>query len=182
MDGIADLVLSDGNVVTIMNGASNRTFGRPRDYLAGDFPLTPLIVDLNGDGGPDLVFANSETNGVNTATVLLNLGVTRGTLTATPSPAVYGQPVLLSASFAGTVAGSGLPSGPVDFSFDNDVPTPRILQNGAASITDSQLLAVGTHSIQASWVGDATFNAHKLSARLPSPGRTLPSTSRPLPR
>jgi hypothetical protein len=166
MDGIADLVLSDGNVVTIMNGASNRTFGPPRDYLAGDFPSTPLIIDLNGDGGPDLVFANSETNGVNTATVLLNLGVTRGTLTATPSLAVYGQPVLLSASFVGTVAGSGLPSGPVGFSFNNGVPIPSTLQNGAASITDSQLLAVGTHSIQASWVGDDTFNAHKLSGQI----------------
>jgi hypothetical protein len=166
LDGIADLVLSDGNVVTVMHGAANRTFGPPRDYPAGDFPATPVIADLNGDGAPDLIFANSEVNGVTTATVLLNLGVTRGSLTPTPSPAVYGQPITLTATYAGTVVGSGFPTGPVNFSIDNAAASSAPLQDGVASITDNQLLVPGTHAVTATWAGDSTFNPHNLAGQV----------------
>ena len=166
LDGIADLVLSDGYVVTVVHGAANRIFGPPRHYFAGDYPATPVITDLNGDGAPDLIFANSETNGVNTATVLLNLGATRGTLTAAPSPAAYGQPILLSATYVGTIAASGFPSGSVAFSIDNGSANAAPLLNGAASFTDNQLLAPGTHSVTAAWAGDSTFNPHNLSGQV----------------
>jgi len=165
-DGIADLVFSDGNVVTVTHGARNRTFGPPRDYLAGDSPVDPMLIDLNGDGALDLVFANSETNNVSTATILLNLGVTRGTLTATPSLAVYGQPILLSASFAGTVAAAGLPTGSVSFLIDNAATGAAPLQNGTASFNDALLTPPGTHAITANWTGDDTFNPHNLSGQV----------------
>jgi hypothetical protein len=165
-DGIADLVLSDGNVVTVMHGTRDRTFGPPRDYLAGDFPVDPMLIDLNGDGALDLVFANSETNNVSTATVMLNLGVTRGTLTAVPFPGVYGQPILLSASFAGTVAVAGLPTGSVSFLIDSAATGAAPLQNGTASFNDTLLTPPGTHAITANWAGDDTFNPHNLSGQV----------------
>ncbi len=163
MDGIADLVLSDGYVVTIMNGASNRTFSAPRDYLAGGSPASPIIMDLNGDGGPDLVFANTDTNNISTATVLLNLGVTTGTLTANPNPAIYGQAVALTASFAPTVAVAGAPTGTVSFAVDGAAAGSATLQSGTASLNETVLATVGTHTAKASWAGDDTFNAHALS-------------------
>ena len=165
-DGIADLVFSDGNVVTVIHGAHDRTFGPPRDYLAGDSPIDPILVDLNGDGALDLVFANSETNNVSTATVLLNLGVTRGALTATPNPSVYGQPIALSASFVGTVAAAGQPTGSVSFSVDNAPAGVASLQNGTASFNDTLLTPPGTHSVAANWGGDDTFNPHNLSGQV----------------
>ncbi len=164
-DGIADLVLSDGNVVTVMHGARNRTFGPPHDYLAGDFPIDPILIDLNGDGGLDLVFANSETNTVFTSTVLLNLGITRGTLTVIPSPAVYGEPLILSASFVATVAAAGLPTGSVSFSVDNAAAGTAPLVNGTAAINDAALTPPGTHALTANWPGDDTFNPHNLSGQ-----------------
>jgi hypothetical protein len=166
MDGAADLVLSDGFVVTVMNGAANRTFGAPRDYLAGGSPATPIIMDLNGDGGPDLVFANTDTNTITTATVLLNLGVTKGTLTATPNPVIYGQSISLTASFAPTVAVAGLPAGTVSFAVGGNALGNAPLQAGAASLTGAALAAVGTETVKANWAGDDTFNAHALSTTI----------------
>jgi hypothetical protein len=166
MDGVADLVLSDGFVVTVMNGATNRTFGAPRDYLAGGSPATPIIMDLNGDGGPDLVFANTDTNTITTATVLLNLGVTKGTLTASPNLAIYGQPISLTASFAPTVAVAGVATGTVSFAVGGNVLGNAPLQGGAASLTAPALAAVGTETVKANWAGDDTFNAHALSTTI----------------
>ena len=164
-DGVDDVVSSDGNVVTVMHGARNRTFGPPQDYFAGDFPVDPMIVDLNGDSAPDLVFANSEINVVSTATVLLNLGGTHGVLAVTPSPAVYGQPILLSATYVGSVQPVPTPTGSVSFSVDNSALGSAPLQNGSASITDVQLISVGTHAIASTWAGDSTFNHHNLSGQ-----------------
>lgn len=165
-DGIADLVFSDGSVVTVMHGAHDRKFGPPRDFLADDSPVDPMLLDLNSDGGLDLVFANSETNGVSTATALLNLGITRGTLSITPSPAVYGQPILLSATFVGTVAAAGLPTGSVSFLVENTVVATATFQNGTASLNDTLLTSPGTHAVAANWAGDNTFNPHKLSGQV----------------
>jgi hypothetical protein len=164
MDGVADLVLSDGLVVTVMNGAANRTFGAPHDYLAGGSPSSPIIMDLNGDGGPDLVFANADVNTISTATVLLNLGVTKGTLTANPNPAIYGQPISLTASFTPTVA--GVPTGTVSFAVGGNALGNAPLQAGVASLTGPALAPVGTETVKANWMGDDTFNAHALSTTI----------------
>src|SRR5437588_10585787 len=83
------------------------------------------------------------------ATILLNLGVTRGTLTATPSLAVYGQPILLSASFAGTVAAAGLPTGSVSFLIDNAATGAAPLQTVPASFNDALLTHQRPHAITA---------------------------------
>lgn len=166
MDGVADLVLSDGLVVTVMNGATNRSFGAPRNYLAGGSPSSPVIVDLNGDGGPDLVFANADVNTITTATVLLNLGVTKGTLTASPNPAIYGQPISVTASFAPTVAAAGVPTGTVSFTVGGNALGNAPLQVGAASLTAPALAAIGTETVKANWAGDDTFNAHTLSTTI----------------
>lgn len=166
MDRVADLVLSDGFVVTVMNGAANRTFGAPRDYLAGGSPATPIITDLNGDGGPDLVFANTDNNRITTATVLLNLGVTKGMLTASPNPAVYGQPISSTASFAPTVAVAGVPTGTVSFAVGSDALGNAPLQSGTASLIGPALAPVGTETVKASYGGDDTFNVHALSTTI----------------
>ena len=166
MDGVADLVLSDGVVVTVMNGAANRTFGAPRDYLAGGSPATPIIMDLNGDGGPDLVLANTDVNTITTATVLLNLGVTKGTLTANPNLAIYGQPISLTASFAPTVAVAGVPTGTVSFAVGGNALGNAPLQSGAAAFSGAALAPIGKDTVAANWAGDDTFNAHTLSTTI----------------
>ena len=47
------------------------TFGTKVDYTTGSGPASIAVVDVNGDGKPDIVTANV---GANTASVLLNQG------------------------------------------------------------------------------------------------------------
>jgi FG-GAP-like repeat len=65
-DGLADLVVSSGyGTVTIWNGAGDGTFTLSGQQLGwgGYYPGRVRIVDLDGDGRPDLVFEN-ENSGI----------------------------------------------------------------------------------------------------------------------
>ena len=50
--------------------AAPPTFSGPTPFTAGAFPSSVPVADLNGDGRPDLVTANSNTNGAAGNTVL----------------------------------------------------------------------------------------------------------------
>ena len=70
-------------------------------------------------------------------------------------PSTYGQPV----NFAATVtAGSGTPTGTVQFSVDGGAfGAPAALVAGTASSASISTLAVGTHTVTAVYSGDANF-------------------------
>jgi hypothetical protein len=109
LDNIPDVVSTDGDIITVTRGIGNRAFGVSRDFLAGASTASPLISDLNADGAPDLIFVNADVSGGNTVIVLLNLGPTRGSLSVTPTPSVYGQPIVFSAAFTPTVSAAESP-------------------------------------------------------------------------
>ncbi len=92
LDGVSDLVLTNGYVVTIVHGSHNRTFDAGRDFLASDGPYAPVIADINGDSAPDLIYPN---DGVSTVTVLRNLGVTSLNVFHTLSSTMTQPPVFL---------------------------------------------------------------------------------------
>jgi hypothetical protein len=165
-DGIDDIILSDSYVMTIINGAANRQLGAPHDFLAGSFPAVPIVVDLDGDGAPDLVVPNLDVNGESTVTVLLNLGAATGVLTASPNPAVYGQPVSLTASFTPKHPNVGVPGGTVSFAVGSLAFGATPLDSGAASVTAPDLAPIGTQTVKATWTGDDSFNANRLTTTL----------------
>ena len=76
-DGVLDLAVTNlqSNTVSVFLGNGDGTFGQRTDYPAGGgYFIDPggiAIVDLNGDGWPDLAIANSVSN---TVSVLLNRG------------------------------------------------------------------------------------------------------------
>lgn len=57
-DGIPDLILSDGYLLSVQLGLGDGTFGPETHYLAGQGINTISIADLNADGAADLVLAN----------------------------------------------------------------------------------------------------------------------------
>jgi hypothetical protein len=71
------------------------------NYDAGDIPSCLAVADFNGDGVADLVLSNSANTDV---TVLIGSGPgtptgtpTATTISSTPNPSQFGQPVTLTA-------------------------------------------------------------------------------------
>ena len=80
------------------------------------------------------------------------------TLSSSANPSVFGQSVVMTATVSAIAPGAGTPTGTVSFS---DGPTnlgSANLANGQASFNLSAL-AVGSHSVTASYAGDGNFNS-----------------------
>ena len=77
-DGVADLVITNGNsnTVSVLLGNGDGTFQPRQDFAVGNGPWSVAIGDLDGDGVPDLAVANtgSGSNPGNTVSVLLGNG------------------------------------------------------------------------------------------------------------
>jgi Bacterial Ig-like domain (group 3)/FG-GAP-like repeat len=69
-DGKIDLVVADQNcplhcgpeTVSVLLGNGDGTFGLPAKYATGFFPTSVAVMDLNGDGIPDLAVRNCGTD------------------------------------------------------------------------------------------------------------------------
>jgi hypothetical protein len=149
-------------VVGILHGTAGRVLGPEANYDAGQ-GAGAVVVDLNRDGLPDILAANyfEQTVPGDAVTVLLNLGVVTGTLTANPEPSNAQQTFAITASLkppaTATLQGS--------FSFTIDgVPAGQVaVTNNAATVTVTTPLSIGTHALAATWTGDATNDGLSLT-------------------
>jgi hypothetical protein len=162
-DGMLDLVMTDGASIAVMMNLGAGAFGPETDYISGRSVSVPVnVVDVNGDGLPDIVVANTDGT---TVTVLLNQsGATSpdgiqvsGTLTLSPEPVNYLNPFTATLSLTGTSA-SAVPTGTVSFSVDGGFVGTVTVASGSASWTEaSQALIPGQHTITADYNGDSTY-------------------------
>ena len=109
------------------------------------------------------------TTSTGTTTQVVNQSATTSTVVASPSPAVFGQSVTLTATVAASGSGTGTPTGTVTF-MDGSTALGTATLNGSGiatinvpngSVPD---LAVGAHSITASYAGDTNFAASTSAA------------------
>jgi hypothetical protein len=182
--GALDIVLSDANsgTVSLLLGDGNGKFEAAVSYPANTVPAGLAVGDFNGDGRPDLAVAQYDNAGV--VAVLLNdsqPGSTTTTLSATPNPSTYWNPITLTATVTST---SGTPVGSITFA-DGGVTLGTALLTGGTATISVQTLSVGTHNLTASYVGDDLFAASTGSAsetinqaQLPS-SMTLTSSQNP---
>src|SRR5436853_1170076 len=67
-DGRLDLVVANSlaNTVSVLLGNGDGTFQPARDFDAGlgSGPIWVIVVDVNGDGKPDIIVANQSRNAV----------------------------------------------------------------------------------------------------------------------
>ena len=91
------------------------------------------------------------------AVLTVNKASTTLALVASPSPAVFGQPVTLRATVSVSAPGAGVPGGTVTFT-DGGVTlgSATLGADGTASLTISTL-AAGSHALVATYAGDASF-------------------------
>ncbi|MFZ3339615.1 MAG: FG-GAP-like repeat-containing protein [Terriglobales bacterium] len=166
-DGKPDLVVGDGGV-DVFFGNGDGTFQAPFWYAGIPGTVNAgissvAVVDINGDGRPDLVGSvgcGDSCDSSNTA-VLLHTGnvATTTALTSTPNPAVFGQE-----TFTVTVnSGSGIPTGNVIFYDETDggqISSLVPLVNGTATISGVGYgVGVGTNAIAAVYQGSLTDQA-----------------------
>ena len=165
LDGLTDLVLTDGNEISILHGAGSRTYGPAVNYLAGADVNGTRIADFNHDGYPDILVANA---GASTVTVLLNepgQGAVLPLLTVNPEPSTYTQPFLIQLSLAAVAAGSGVPTGSAVFSIDGAALGTVGLVNGKADLTVTNAVSIGTHTISVIYGGDSVFQGATFSVQ-----------------
>ena len=99
--------------------------------------------------------ASSTTSGVDLA---IQKAVTSLELASNKSPSVYGEAVHFTASLSVTAPGMGSPTGSIQFTIDGSTfGSPIPLSGSTAVSTDISTLTVATHTIGASYLGDANF-------------------------
>ena len=148
----------DALVATGGSGPSNGTLTLNPD---GSFTYTPA-PDFNGTDS--FTYTASDGNGgTTTATVTISvtddvadLVATQTDVIVSSNPAVFGQPVELSATVEPVAFATGTPTGSVEFFADGQSVGSADLDSGQATLTVSDL-AVGSHAITATYQGDAIF-------------------------
>ena len=163
-NGIEDLlaVSTDftGNTIPaniyLLSGKGDGTFAAPVAYGGGANPYWLAIGDFNDDGAMDAVVSTWDASSF---TLLLNHGGTRIALKSSAVTIKVGQSVSLTATLSASVPGSGKPSSSVAFKDGSNTIGTAQLTNGKALFTTTHL-AVGTHTITASYGGDGSFNSH----------------------
>ena len=171
-DGLADFVMVTdsalgidfdytGEAIAVIHGLPGRSFTSETNLVAGNGLSTLAVADFNQDGFPDLLFANGNTGYAlaNSFVVLMNLSTPTvfGDLTVTPEPSVTSQPITLTATLYPPSGSPALLSGSIAFTIDGNAAGSATLVNNIAAITVSPALSIGTHSLTATWPGDATY-------------------------
>ena len=172
-NGKLDVLLGGccGNVSTFaMPGNGDGTFDATNSGFTflGTSSVYLKLVDINGDGTPELFEASSGNSTPLAIDVFVSspqpaLTGTNTALQASATTITQGQSVMFSATVT-PQSGSGTPTGSVNF-IDGSTTIGNGTLNGSGVATFStSTLAVGTHSIAASYAGDTTFAASTSSA------------------
>ncbi len=134
-DGKPDLVFTNINSKTVsvlMNttptGATVSSFGPQQKFAVGNGPSSVAVADINGDGKPDLIVANQNTN---TVSVLVNTTAPGSGTAAFASQQTFLPGTQFTSVLAGDINGDGKPdvivSGPLGNSvLVNTTPTGAI--------------------------------------------------------
>src|SRR5207245_1572382 len=103
---------------------------------------------------PTTTTTTTSTSTTTTATIP---GTTTG-VTSSANPSVSGQPVTFTATVTARSPGAGIPTGTVTFKDGSTILGTGTLDGSGQGTFVTSTLAVGSHSITASYGGDANFN------------------------
>ena len=155
------------NGVQLFLGNGDGTFQLEQSYLACWHGQAIAAADLTGGGFPSAAVA-CPSDGV--ITVLVNqLGATvtktatNTALQSSSTPSTLGQSITFTATVT-PAGGSGTPTGTVTFADGSTALGTGTLNSAGQAIYSTSSLTLGTHSITASYGGDANFLASASAA------------------
>jgi ELWxxDGT repeat protein len=143
-----------GQELWASNGTGAGTF-LVKDIDPGSFGSYPrYLTNVNHT----LFFSDDDMNGRNPWVMAVPTATAATTVTSTPNPSVSGQTVTFTATVTAVTSGVGMPTGTVNFTEGAATLASGVTLNGSdqATFTMSSL-AVGSHTITASYNGDTTF-------------------------
>jgi len=176
-----------GQSVTFTATVADTTNGAGNPTGAVDFSIdggAPTTVPLQNNGGPVLTAKLTISSlGVGNHTVAaaytsndptfldslgslgggqnVNQANTTTNVASSANPSFANQAVTFTATVPASSPGAGNPSASVNFSIDGGAPTTVLLQNNGGPVLTAKLttssLGIGTHSIAATYSGDANF-------------------------
>ena len=107
---------------------------------------------------------NPSTTGATTGPVVQKAQTT-SVVASAKSPTVYGEPVAFTATVTVDSPASGTPTGQVQFSIDGtNLGSPVTLTNGKAVSSQIHTLAVGTHHVKATYLGNDDLDGSESAA------------------
>jgi hypothetical protein len=162
-DGKLDLALtstplgsSPGNLVSLLLGNGDGTFGAPSLFGAGYLSYSSAVGDFNRDGAPDLAVANG---GSNTASVLLNAQGTAMNILSSGNPSAFGQSVRFTTTVSASVSNGIAPTGSVTVKRGSAIIGSGALVGGQFSVSTTTL-PVGADALSAVYSGDSNYQTH----------------------
>ena len=140
------LVAGNGDSIT---GVTETSAGAPVSAVAGSYDIVPSAATGSGLDNYTIVYVNG--------TLTVNPAGTVTTVSSSANPSVVGNTVTFTATVTPN-SGAFDNGGTVQFAVDGtNFGTPVTPVNGQASIDDSSL-GLGTHTITATYSGDANLN------------------------
>ena len=150
------------DTTTLSLNAGETTFqADPHTYsTAGNYSISATVSGADGS---------------TTATTSMTVNSATTIVVSSPTSPTYDQPVAFTATVASAVSGNGPPTGTVDFYDETtgaDLGTAWLESNGAASLCVS-VLALGGHTITATYSGDNNFPTSQASTSVTITPQTL---------
>src|SRR5262249_27395575 len=138
-------------------------FGNPVNLNSSGVASSAATSSLSVSGSPHTIKAvySSDTNfstSTGTLSQTVNADATSTALTSSANPSAPGQSVTFTATVTANTPGGGTPTGTVQFQIDGiNFGNPVTLSGGQATSSSISSLAVGGHTVTASYSGDGSF-------------------------
>jgi hypothetical protein len=183
--GNLDLLASCGFTLCLFPGNGDGTFGTFTFILVPGSVSSFVVADVNGDGFPDLLCNGGGIIPALNVPAIPLLSTTAGTTTALQASTLQAAPGA-NITFTATVtpaSGTAVPTGTVEFFDSSNLLVTQALNSSGVATYRTTALALGAHSINALYSGDANFTISSSAAvtvtisNAPAPIASLSVTS-----